>query len=162
MNSQSLIRSYSYTASVIHNQLGDVTHTESLMQPVAGGHSINWLLGHIVSARSFPLWHVGAAPVWSDAARARYRNGSQPIGADEPGVLKLDALIDLFDETQSRLTAGLQEMTAEQLSIRNESGYAGGNVCDSLLYFHFHESYHVGQMTMIAELLGRQAAYVSL
>lgn len=36
MNSQSLITSYSYTANVIHNQLGDVTHTESLMQPVMG------------------------------------------------------------------------------------------------------------------------------
>lgn len=35
-------------------------------------------------------------------------------------------------------------------------------LCFIFLYFHFHESYHVGQMTMIAELLGRQAAYVSL
>ncbi len=39
-------------------------------------------------------------------------------------------------------------------------GFENNSVCESLLYFHFHETYHVGQMTMIAELLGRSAKYV--
>ena len=98
MNAQSLIQSFNYTADVIHNQLKDITHEEGLVQPIKNGHSINWLLGHIISARSVPLQRVNAEAVWNEDARARYRNGSDPIGTDEALVLKLPQLLDLFDK----------------------------------------------------------------
>lgn len=34
-------------------------------------------------------------------------------------------------------------------------------LAESLLYFHFHEAYHVGQLTMVAEALGKSAKYIS-
>ncbi len=160
MNSNALIKSFEYTADIIRQQAAEISHEESLRQPVSEGHSANWLLGHIVSARSFPLRYVGASPVWSDEDRARYRDGSPPIGADGPGVFDFRTLLEYFDISQRRLLAGLSKMSAESLSA--PSGYTANTVFESLLYFHFHETYHVGQLTMVAEALGKRAKYVSL
>ena len=123
-----------------------------------GSHSINWLLGHILSSRSYPLNLLGEAQVWDEESRARYRDGSSPIGAAGPGVCASRELMALFEVSQNRLVAGLGRVPAERLG--EPSGYAGNSVLDSLLYFHFHETYHVGQMTMVAELLGKPAKYL--
>ena len=159
MNGASLAKSYEYTANVIRQQVREISHAESLMQPIVGGHSINWLLGHLVSSYTWPFHYLGAMNVWSDDARARYRNGSDPIGADEAGVLPFAALIDLYELAHSRLVSGLEKITEEEL--RADGGFGDNTVYESLLYFHFHETYHIGQMTMIAELLGRSAKYVN-
>jgi len=45
--------------------------------------------------------------------------------------------------------------------LAQASGYQENTVAESLLYFHFHETYHAGQMTIIAELLGKRAKYLS-
>lgn len=160
MRRRSLSKCYEYTADVIRQQMAEFDMQESLIQPYAGGHSINWLLGHIVSARSFPLRLLGQDEVWDEETRARYRNGSKPIGAGCPGVLHIDELKSLFESSQNRLIAGLDAMTNDRLD--KPSGYQTNTVSESLLYFHFHETYHVGQLTIIAELLGKRAKYLRL
>ncbi len=159
MNAQSLIKIYQYNAEVIQTQMAEITHVESLVQPIAGSHNINWLLGHIISARSLPLQRVGAKPVWDETSRARYRSTSSPINTDEKGVLHIDDLVQLFNQTQVRLLAGLAIMTTNDLA--RPSGYATNSIYESLQYFHFHEAYHVGQLTMIAAYLGKPTAYVN-
>lgn len=158
MKSKPLITGFEYTADIIRQQASEFTTRETLVQPYAGSHSINWLLGHILSSRSFPLKLLGEAQVWDEDARARYGDGSNPIGAEESGVLPVPELMALFETSQRRLIAGLSRITGEQLA--NPSGFRENTVLDSLLYFHFHETYHVGQMTMIAELLGKRAKYL--
>ncbi len=158
MNSACLVANFEYTADVFRQQLSEICHEESLRQPIADGHSINWLTGHIVSSRSQPLQHVGATPVWTDEARARYRNGSMQIGSNGSGILELGELIELFEMSQRNLLTGLKTMTASKLNM--PSGYSDNTLFESLLYFHFHETYHLGQMTMIAELLGKRAKYI--
>ena len=158
MNSVFLIKCFEYTAEIIRQQVSEFTPSESLMQPYSGSHSINWLLGPILSSRSFPLKLLGEAQVWEEASRVRYRDGSSPIGAEGPGVVPVGELVALFEVSQNRLVAGLGRVSAERLG--ESSGYAKKTVLDSLLYFHFHETYHVGQMTMVAELLGKPAKYL--
>lgn len=154
-----LVKSFAYTADVLRQQLAEINHEASLRQPIAGGHSINWLTGHIVSSRSTPLQHVGAEPVWSEKARERYRDGSPPIGAPGPGVLQLEELLNLFALSQVCLVAGLNRLTDTDLA--QPSGYGRNTLAESLMYFHFHETYHVGQLTMVAESLGSKAKYLS-
>ncbi|MCY3778887.1 MAG: DinB family protein [Chloroflexi bacterium] len=158
MIAKALITSFEYSGEVIAQQVAEISHDESLRQAVAEGHSANWLLGHIVSARSYPLRFVRASPVWSDDERAHYRDGSQAIGADKPGVIDFRTLHEYFDLSQSRLLTGLERMAANEFSA--PSGYAANTVFESLLYFHFHETYHVGQLTMVAEALGKRAKYL--
>ena len=154
----SLTKSYEYTAEVILTQVNDLKHEESLFQLLENVHSINWLLRHIVSSRIIPLQTVGATAVWSEENRSRYRHGSRPIGQDESGVLQLAQLVDIFAQTQKRLIDGFNKMDA--LALAQPSGFAANSVLVSLLYFHFHESYHVGQITMVAEAMGKPAAYL--
>lgn len=154
-----LLNCFEYTAETVRMQVRIVSHAESLVQPFDNSHTINWLLGHIVSARTTPLNLVGAENVWSDACRARYRHGSSPIGCQDETVLPFKELVNLFNETQCRFRASLQKMGDK--ALLQPSGYSDNSVFDSLLYFHFHESYHVGQMTMVAEALDKPAAYLS-
>ncbi len=155
-----LLNCFEYTAETVRMQVRVVGHAESLVQPFDNSHSINWLLGHIVSARTTPLILLGAENVWSDECRARYRHGSSPISFQDETALQFEELVSLFNETQRRLQAGLQMMDDE--ALLQPSGYGKNSVFDSLLYFHFHESYHVGQMTMVAEALDKPAAYLGL
>ena len=46
--------------------------------------------------------------------------------------------------------------------LRTHSGYGKNSIYESFLYFHFHETYHLGQLTMIAEYLGKPSAYITL
>ncbi len=156
---RALLNCFEYTAETVRVQAGVVSHAESLVQPFDNSHSINWLLGHIVSARTTPLILVGAENVWSEACRARYRHGSSPISFQDETVLQFEKLVSLFNETQCRFQASLQSI--DDGALLKPSGYGKNSVFDSLLYFHFHESYHVGQMTMIAEALGKPAAYLA-
>ena len=140
--------------------MSEISPREALIQPFAESHSANWLLGHIVSSRSFPLKLLRQAPVWDEEARARYRDGSEPIGGEEANVLPIGRLMSLFETSQSRIIAGLNDTADNHLN--EPSGYAQNTVLDSLLYFYFHETYHVGQLAIIAELLGKGAKYVKL
>jgi uncharacterized damage-inducible protein DinB len=158
MNAHALIKMLNYNAEVIHEQLQDVSHEESLVQPIKNSHSINWLLGHIISSRTIPLRRINAEPVWTEEQRGRYRNGSAPISADEPLVLKLPALLTLFDQTQERLLAGMPTLTNEYLN--SLSDHKDNTFFESFNYFQFHETYHIGQMTIIAEFLGKPSRYL--
>ena len=160
MTSAALAKCFAYTAEIIRNQVSEISQREALIQPFADSHSVNWLLGHIVSSRSFPLQLLRQAPVWDEETRAPYRDGSEPIGGEAPDVLPIGNLMSLFECSQSRIVAGLSEISDFQLN--ESSGYAQNTVLDSLLYFYFHETYHVGQLTIIAELLGKRAKYLEL
>ena len=158
MNAQSLIYLYGYTAEVVLTQLEDLTHEESLVQIVPDGHSINWLLGHLISSRRLPMQLVNADYVWTDEVRAPYANGSAPINADIDGVLYLDELVIAFDEAHSRLIDSLRGMSDD--ALKAPSTIEGKTIYDRLAYYAFHETYHVGQMTMIAQFLGKPTAYL--
>ena len=101
-----LFNCFEYTAETIRTQVRVFDHAESLIQPFDNAHSINWLLGHIVSARTTPLGLLGAENVWSDACRARYRHGSSPINCQDESVLRIENLLSLFNKTHCLLQAG--------------------------------------------------------
>ena len=160
MDGRALIKAFDYSAECINKQVRGICQQESLQQPIVDGHSINWLLGHIISSRSVPLRLVGATAIWSENSRSRYRNGSKSIGTSEANVIQIEKLHNLFNLSQRSLIGGLQDMSSAMLS--QPSGYMHNTTFDSLLYFHFHETYHLGQMTMVAEHLGKSAAYIAL
>lgn len=72
MNSVFFIKCFEYTAEIISQQVSAFTPNESLVQPYGGSHSINWLLGHILSSRSFPLKLLGEAQVWAERPRSAW------------------------------------------------------------------------------------------
>ncbi|MCH7664233.1 MAG: hypothetical protein IH859_10245, partial [Chloroflexi bacterium] len=83
---QALIKMFGYNAELVIKQTEGMSHAESLRVLPFEVNTFNWVLGHIVSARSIPLRIVREEPIWTDEQRARYRNGSANIVADGEGV----------------------------------------------------------------------------
>ncbi len=155
---QAFIKMFGYNASLIHKQVARLQHIDSLKQPDNLPNSLNWLVGHIISARTRVLDLVNEAPVWTDDVRVRYRSGSESIREDGDGVLLFEQLLKDFDETQERLVKGLSSITLEELS--QLSGFEDNTNADSMAYFYFHEVYHIGQIADVATALGNESMWV--
>ena len=155
---QALIKMFGYNAELIIKQSADMSHAESLLVPSFEANTFNWVLGHIVSARSIPLRNVREEPIWTDEQRARYRNGSDNIVADGEGVFLLGELVAVFKLSQERLLTGLDRMTYEDMC--KPSGYQDNTMGDSLAYFQFHEAHHIGQILYLAQMTGKKGVWL--
>jgi hypothetical protein len=156
---KALIKMYTYNIELIINQTAGMTHEESLLQLPFEGNSLNWVLGHIISSRSFPLGLVGEQAVWTDIQRTHYRHGSANIKCDGEGVIKLgDLLVDL-NLSQERLVNGLNRKSYDDMC--RPSGFKNNTVGDSLAYFQFHEAHHVGQIIYLAQFAGKEGVWIS-
>ena len=155
---QALIKLFGYSAELIEKQTVGLTHGDSLRQVLAEANSINWVLGHVISARTVALRLVDEEPVWTDEQRARYRHTSANVLADDKNVVRLEELVVAFCESQRRLVRGLSRMSYEAMC--QPSGYEENTVGDSLAYFHFHEAQHVGQLLYLAQAIGKEGAWL--
>lgn len=155
---EQLIRQYEYTVRLLDKQLANVTLEQSFV--IVGGYNINWLTGHIISARQRVLQHVGHAHIWTPEERAYYINGSQPAEKEGPGVQRLETLLDTLHRTQTLIEGGLRRMTPEQFAAKTEFPQ-DLNVQDRFLYLQFHEAFHAGQIVLIAQTLGLPGAWLT-
>ena len=155
---QALIKLFAYNAELITKQGATLSHTDSLVQLPFEGNCFNWILGHIISSRSWALQLVGEQAVWTETQRARYRHGSPPIRADGPGVFDLTELLQAFQQSQTRLVNGLHRMSYEMMC--QPSGYRENSIGDSLGYFQFHEAHHVGQLLYLAQCAGKAGVWL--
>jgi hypothetical protein len=154
-----LIKLYDYNIELIQKQTDGMTHAESLLQPPFEANCLNWILGHLVSSRTRALMHVGEEPVWTDAQRARYRNGSEPITAEGEGVMLLEALLSDMNESHRRLVRGLQRMTYDDMC--QPTGFNNESIGEQLGYLQFHEAQHVGQIIYLGQFAGKKGAWLS-
>ena len=154
-----LLKMFSFSAELINLQLAGITHKESLLTPSFEANSLNWTLGHIISSRTYPLRYVRSEPVWTDQQRDRYRHRSANITKDEEGVWPLEILIDAFNESQQRLAENLQKLSYDDLL--GPAGFHGNTIAESLVYFHFHETHHAGQLVLMAQFIGKDGVWIS-
>lgn len=155
---KALQKLFSYNAELINKQIVGMTHEESVLQLPFAANCLNWVLGHIVSARTFPLQFVGENPVWTDEQRAVYRYGSSNRG-DEDNVIKLEELMVAFNLSQERLISGLNRLNYDDMC--QPSGYRENTIGDSLAYFQFHEAHHIGQILYLAMFAGKKDVWIS-
>jgi hypothetical protein len=153
-----LVKLFEYNALLVNKQLVGMSDAECLLHPPFTDDCINWLLGHMISARTRVLGVVDRPPVWDDAKRARYKSGAAPVTELGNGVLPIEVLLSDFNVSQQRLVDGLQHTTFEQLS--KMSGYEKNTVADSLAYFHYHEAVHVGQIIYLAQYAGKLGTWL--
>lgn len=158
MEMATLVNQFGITQFVINKNTEGLTHEDSLLQPSPGGNCLNWVIGHIVKARNDALALVGKDPLYPPERFARYH--SRPLtGAEE--ALPLDELLESFHSLQGPLTAGLKEMTAEQLAAPapfSPTGNADETVGSLLAGLAFHESYHAGQTGILRRIAGKPGA----
>ena len=147
-----LVKLYQFNAELIEKHTAGVSHSDSLKPLATDGNSVNWLLGHIISARTSIFEYVSGGAVWSEDQRVRYRHGSTNVTQNGPGVMRLETLITDFNESQRRLEAGLVELPVDRLG--QATGYGEWTLGGRLVYLQFHETHHVGQLMSAAQALG--------
>src|SRR5271165_424636 len=138
---ETLAEYYGLTYRVIKRQLDGVTHEESLVQLPFRGNCLNWVLGHIVVSRAETLSSLDEELPWNDTDAARYRSNSDPITSAEQ-ALPLAQLLDLLEQSQTRLLAGLSRISAERLAATTDDG----TLAEQIAFSNWHETYHVGQL----------------
>jgi len=160
MIGKDLARMYEFSYAALNRNLQDLSHEDTVVLPEGGGNCLNWVLGHVVAARSMVLILTGATPTLTGEGMSVYRRGSHPEGTD--GFADLAKLRAMFDETQKQLIPALAALSEEALnsSVPEEHRRPPltGTVGDALIRLHYHEGYHNGQIGLLRRLAGKEGA----
>lgn len=136
-----------------------VTHADSLIRPEAGGNCFNWITGHLIGSRRAILGFLGHDWTLPDGFRDVYGRGAS--GADIELFLSFDQLRELWQESQGLLSTAIETQTAESWleNVTWEPPFDKPEIREKRVhFFHFHESYHLGQLGLLRRLIGKDGA----
>jgi uncharacterized damage-inducible protein DinB len=147
------------TRQVLHMNLQDVSHADSLVRPDPAGNSLNWIVGHLLCVYNNVLPGVGQAPVMLAERLKLYDRGSKPIADDE--ALEFSALQSSLDEAITRFDAGLAGLSAEALDAKSPFSPTNNpeeTVRSLMGTVLFHQAYHSGQTGILRRVIGKPGA----
>ena len=136
---------YNFNHRVIHINLEGITHEESLKSPVEGGNSINWVVGHLILSRDDIFEQLGLEKSCDEKLFKPYQRGTKDFAA--PDAINLNELVNMFDVSQKKLEAKLQQESLTEEKKRKD-----------LMFLAFHEAYHCGQTGMLRHVAGKEGA----
>ena len=139
------------TAWVVNETTRDFSEQDSLFQPPPSGNCANWILGHILHSRMSLLRMLGETPPWDETKGTQYARGTAGIDA-ESNALPYPELLATYNETQGALLAAFDKAGDAGLSQVSKDK----TLFDHMLFFHFHEAYHSGQLSIIRRLVGKE------
>ena len=119
-------------------------------------NTFNWVLGHIVQARSGLLQLLGEDGLVSEEVRAVYNTGSEP--ANSSNALPLTELLALLDQSTERITTAINNASDETLSSLFDEE-RGTTIADRIAGLNWHETYHVGQLEILRQAAGELPAF---
>ena len=90
----------------------------------------------------------------SDLAHQRYITGSDPIKQDGEGVIHLEHLLELLNESQARIGDAAGKLSAEDLEKEIQVGDTKMPVINRIFGFYFHDTYHTGQTDLLRQFAG--------
>jgi len=148
---QNIIQDYEFTAMLVHRLVDGLAQEETLIQLPFEVNCLNWILGHIVTNRSYALEVVGAEHTWQEAVRKLYNSGTDNIKPDGESM-HVDVLLKYLDESVELLKNALKDVSEEYLS-EHFTNYRGEKTREAHLSgFHWHETYHIGQVEIFRAL----------
>ena len=161
MTGSELVRLYEFSYSLLNRNLDGVTNEESLIIPHPAGNCINWVLGHVVTARNTVLTLAGGNGIVNDEAATHYRRGSAALRPDDK-VPDISMLRGWLADSQQRLIPALAALPDEKLRLAVPEPLRRppltGTVGDALARLAAHESYHNGQIGLLRRLAGKPGA----
>ena len=146
---------FDFNHMAITRNCDTLTHAESLLAPPNGANCANWVLGHILTNRSFVLELVREQPLWSEADGAVYAMHSKTL--EPKDARPFDAMLADLETTQERLRRGLENLAPEELDLKHEEGARRPRGAQ-LHFMHFHEGYHSGQLGLLRRIAGKPGA----
>jgi len=162
MTGHDLASMYEFSYFAINRNLNELTQEDSLFIPEPSGNCINWVLGHIISARGMMLLLTGGgAPLFSAEEAAAFQRGSTGIKSGDQGM-DLARLKSALEESQKKLIPALQGLSDETLAADVPEKFKRppltGSVGHALTRLCYHEGYHNGQIGILRRLAGKEGA----
>jgi len=135
------------------------SEVEITADPQPSGNNAAWILSHILAERDTVLELLGGGKVMTEAERKPFLHFQ--ISTAKALLPSKARLFEIWDESQARISAALDKQTPETLDEVVPAVMEGGKP-DSrgrkIVFFHFHESYHIGQLGLLRRLLGKEGA----
>ena len=156
---ESLANSFARTQRIIEMQTDGLTHADSLIQPPFRGNCMNWVLGHILSSRNAVVQHLGLPQVWTESEASPYQKDSDPITCDEQ-ALPLDKLLADLGQTHHAIGEALANASPEVMATLIQTARGETTLGERLVFLHWHETYHVGQLELLRQLAGTNDAVI--
>ena len=160
MTGSDLAKMYEFSYLAIKRNLEDLSHADSIVTPANGGNCLNWVLGHVVTARNVMLQLTGGSPVMTGDAVNVYKRGSSPCGSE--GFLDLATLRGFLDDSQQQLLPNVAALSDNALASPVPAPYNRppliGSLGDALVRLHYHEGYHNGQIGLLRRIAGKEGA----
>jgi hypothetical protein len=150
METPALRKLFAFNSGVLLKNLNGVEHAQTLVQPVAEGNCLNWVIAHMICARDMALASLGEAAVLDPQRAARFGRGSAPL-TDPAEALPLDDLRSAFTRSQQALDEALGRASAEVLATPHPLFGTVGNMVELLV---FHDCYHGGQAGLLRRIAG--------
>jgi len=152
MNGAFLSRLYEISYGALFRNLEGVTHEESLIDPRPAGNCLNWVLGHIVANRNRLLPMIGAQIVWPPEQAFLY-SGRDEAQWTAARAFHLDAIKTNLARSQQQIMSALDHIPDAALATPTDTGQP---LVEVIGFFHFHESYHGGQVALLRRIVGRE------
>ena len=139
--------------ATLFRNLEGITHEDSLVMPPSG-NCLNWVLGHMVSARNRMMTQLGIAPVWQIDLAFHYSGRGEAQWSPERAIDLKSIETDLARSQQELLNA-LEQIPDAMLTTPDEKGRT---LADAIAFFNFHEAYHGGQIALLRRIAGKPGA----
>ncbi len=152
---ENISAAYERNLEIIQLQTNNLTHEQSLIQLPFRSNCLNWVVGHILTNRCNILRLLGAEELRPGVNLDHYERGSQPVTRNGEGVLPLEELLRLLEDTQERLSAVFEQETEE--SLQRTATYRDRPerpIAYWIFFLYFHDSYHVGQTEILRQAAG--------
>ncbi|MCB0531043.1 MAG: DinB family protein [Lewinellaceae bacterium] len=144
----SLIRTLQLQDNIFHNAFEDITPEQALERPNLQTNHYNWLLGHVTTCRYQLANAIGLQ--LKDPLDDLY---FKPIG-NYP-YKSLDAIREAWKQVSGPLSEHLANFEQEDLYVQ-ATGMPVARI-DLLVFYLYHEAYHLGQMGILRKVLGLNA-----
>ena len=157
--SKPLIESYKFTDWIMNLVLDDMSDEDARKRARGGdGASINWIVGHLLSYRIDAIALLGEP--YDNPFKEIFGNEASGDGTQYPPISELK---DEWPKIATHLERMLDRSTDEMLTapMPGADGTHGEKtVLDTLIFFSWHETYHMGSMGMLRKELGYPATSV--
>jgi uncharacterized damage-inducible protein DinB len=147
---------YRYNNGFLLRSVEDLSPDEWVKRPSDICNHVAWIVGHIIWARTAVVGRLGGEK-WSAPWLGLFARGTKlEEGAAYPSS---NTLLDAWKEVGSVLGQALENVSDEAVGCAvTPPGppSADGKISGQIRFLAWHETYHVGQVSIVRTLLGRK------
>ena len=113
------------------------------------------MIGHLLTNQLEIIDALGGTPPFDPVILALYERNSDPIRGEEEGVLALNTMLSMHDQTHSAINDLLNSIKEEDFENEIQIGERKIKLGWRIFFLHFHYTYHIGQLEFLRQIAGK-------